>query len=101
MATSKKRLPIRRKTAAAVSGNCPDPVGQPSGAVPVTEDDGWYYMPPPAGAGNGPFIPVVERTLNNGLPYWESAAAVIAAAMAQMQPVPGPVGAKKRGRKRK
>lgn len=61
---------------------CPDPVGKASGTIPVTEDDGWYYMPPPTGPGNGPFVPVVVKNINNGLPFWEEVANLVAAAVA-------------------
>ena len=35
------------------------------------EDGACYDIPPPQGAGNGPFVLTVIKNLNNGLPYWE------------------------------
>jgi hypothetical protein len=61
------------------------------------EDGGCYDIPPPQGAGNGPFVLTVVRDANGGMPYWEAIANIAAPPAV---PVPGPVGKKKRGRKK-
>jgi hypothetical protein len=70
----------------APCGCCPDCAGKPSGTMGGCEDGVCRDIPPPQG--EGPWVLYVNANVNQGFPYWESVANVIAAGALNGKPAP-------------
>lgn len=60
----------------APCGCCPDCVGKASGTMGECEDDTCRDIDPPAGT--GPWVLYWHPNINQGFPYWEAVANVLA-----------------------